>query len=387
MAFNLAFYYHVPIISENDNLFCPGYLGVFIDALAQEVDELVLLMHERETKQSSDYLLKQKNIRFVSLGKKPTAWIRVLFSESILADGLNQIKHCDTLLVRAPSPFAPFFKKHLKATKLAYLVVGDYQEVAKTIKLNSLRSLLVKSFLLVNNNLLERQLKTNLVIVNSQALFEKYKNSCESIHIVNTTTLSEKDFYIREDTCNGEKINILFTGRISFEKGLKELFYAFKELTRKFKNLHLNIVGWEDDLGKPVERKLRLMSETLKISGKVTFHGFKNIGSELNDVYKSSDIYVIPSYNEGFPRTIWEAMANSLPVVSTNVGSIPLFLKNNYSALLIKPKNTEDIVSSVTKLINNSDLRKTLIAKGIELSKEVTLDKQTKKLINLLKKC
>jgi glycosyltransferase involved in cell wall biosynthesis len=80
-------------------------------------------------------------------------------------------------------------------------------------------------------------------------------------------------------------------------------------------------------------------------------------------------------------------MANSLPVVSTNVGSIPLFLKNNYSALLIKPKNTEDIVSSVTKLINNSDLRKTLIAKGIELSKEVTLDKQTKKLINLLKKC
>ena len=62
MIFNLAFYYHVPIISKNGNLFCPGYLGVFIDALAKEVDELVLLMHERETKQSSDYMLKQKNI-------------------------------------------------------------------------------------------------------------------------------------------------------------------------------------------------------------------------------------------------------------------------------------------------------------------------------------
>ena len=167
---------------------------------------------------------------------------------------------------------------------------------------------------------------------------------------------------------------------------MKELFYAFKELTRNFKNLHLNIVGWEDDLSKPVEKKLRGISQILDISEKVTFHGFKNVGAELNQVYKSSDIYVIPSYHEGFPRTIWEAMANSVPVVSTNVGSIPFFLKDNYSALLIKPKNTEEIVSSVTKLINNSDLRKTLIIEGIKLSKELTLDKQTKKLINILKK-
>jgi glycosyltransferase involved in cell wall biosynthesis len=381
---NLAFYYHIPITKKGEALYCPGYLGVFIDSIALEVDKLILIMHESE--EDSNYKLTQKNISFVSLGKKPTAWRRVLFSESILAESINQIKHCDILLVRAPSPLAPFFKKHLKTTKLAYLLVGDYQEVAKTVKLNSLRSLLVKSFLLANNTLLERQLKTNIVIVNSQVLFKKHRNSCKSLHLVNTTTLSYSDFYFRENTCKGERINLLFTGRISWEKGLKELFYAFKELIKDFKNLHLNIVGWEDDLDKPVERKLRLMSETLKISKMVTFHGFKNIGSELNEVYKSSDIYVIPSYNEGFPRTIWEAMANSLPVVSTSVGSIPFFLKDNISALLIKPKDIEEIVKSVAKLINNSDLRKTLIAKGIELSKEVTLDKQTKRLINILKK-
>lgn len=386
MAFNLAFYYHVPIISENDNLFCPGYLGVFIDALAQEVDELVLLMYENDFEQNSDYQLQQQNISFVSLGKKQPAWKTFFSSKSILEDSINKINHCDTLLVRAPSPLAPFFKKHLKTNKLAYLVVGDYQEVAKTIKFSSFRSLLVKYFLFINNFLLKRQLKKNLVVVNSQALYEKYQNSCNNIYLVNTTTLSDKDFYFRENTCENERIDILFTGRISFEKGLKELFHAFKKLTSKFKNLHLNIVGWEDDLGSPVERELRLMSKALKISEKVTFHGFKNIGIELNEVYRSSDIYVLPSYNEGFPRTIWEAMANSLPVISTSVGSIPFFLKDNDTALLIKPKNTEEIVSSVTKLINNSDLRKSLIIEGIKLSKEVTLDIQTKKLINILKK-
>lgn len=386
MPFNLAFYYHVPIIYEKGKLFCPGYLGVFIDALAEQVDGLVLLMHESDIKQSSDYLLRQKNITFVSLGKKPSAWKRAWFNESILKGTINQIKHCNILLIRAPSPLAPFFRKNLETINLAYLLVGDYQEVAKTVKLNSFRNLLIKSFLLINNSLLERQLKENLVIVNSQQLYEKYENLSNNIHLVNTTTLSDSDFYLRENTCQGKEINLLFTGRISFEKGLKELFYAFKELTRNFKNLHLNIVGWEDDLSKPVEKKLRGISQILDISEKVTFHGFKNVGAELNQVYKSSDIYVIPSYHEGFPRTIWEAMANSVPVVSTNVGSIPFFLKDNYSALLIKPKNTEEIVSSVTKLINNSDLRKTLIIEGVKLSKELTLDKQTKKLINILKK-
>ena len=212
MAFNLAFYYHVPIISENDNLFCPGYLGVFIDALAQEVDELVLLMYENDFVQSSDYRLQQQNISFVSLGKKQPAWKTFFSSKFILEDSINKINHCDTLLVRAPSPLAPFFKKHLKTTKLAYLVVGDYQEVAKTIKFSSLRSLLVKYFLFTNNFLLKRQLKKNLVVVNSQALYEKYQNSCNNIYLVNTTTLCDRDFYFRENTCEDERIDILFTG-------------------------------------------------------------------------------------------------------------------------------------------------------------------------------
>ena len=386
MAFNLAFYYHVPIIYEKGNLFCPGYLGVFIDALAEQIDGLVLLMHESDIKQSSDYLLRQKNITFISLGKKPSAWKRALFNASILSEAINQIKHCDFLLVRGPSPLAPFFGKNLETIKLAYLLVGDYQEVAKTVKLTSFRNLFIKSFLLINNSLLESQLKENLVIVNSQALYKKYENLSNNIHLVNTTTLSDSDFYLRENTCQGKEINLLFTGRISFEKGLKELFYAFKELTRNFKNLHLNIVGWEDDLSKPVEKKLRGISQILDISERVTFHGFKNVGAELNEVYRSSDIYVLPSYHEGFPRTIWEAMANSLPVVSTNVGSIPFFLKDSINSILIEPRNIEEIVNSISKLINNSDLRKKIILDGQKLSKKATLDIQTKKLINILKK-
>lgn len=382
----LGFHYHVCINRKGDALYCPGYLGRFLDSVASEVEELTLIMHSSESGDDSDYLLKQKNIKLVCLGNKPAAWRRVLFNDSILVKIRAKIGHCDKILVRAPSPLAPFFHKHLKITKLVYLVVGDHHELGKSFKIKSFRSLVVKAFISITNILLERQLKANTVIANNRVIFDRYKASSKSIHMVNTTTLSESDFFVRDNTCNGERIDLLFTGRISFEKGLQELFFAFESLTKDFKNLHLNIVGWEDDLDKPVEKELRRMTETLKISGNVHFHGYKKIGSELNAVYRSSDIYIIPSYIEGFPRTVWEAMANSLPVIATNVGGIPFVLQDNISALLIQPRKSEEIVKSVTRLIKDSNLRKLLIAKGIELSKEITLEKQTKRLIRILEK-
>jgi hypothetical protein len=72
----LAFYYHIPLVQENKALKVPGYLGVFIDALANEVDELHLVMHQARPHESAeaDYTLKSKNIIWVDLGLKTPAW-------------------------------------------------------------------------------------------------------------------------------------------------------------------------------------------------------------------------------------------------------------------------------------------------------------------------
>ena len=97
------------------------------------------------------------------------------------------------------------------------------------------------------------------------------------------------------------------------------------------------------------------------------------------------DIYILPSYHEGFPRTIWEAMANSLPVVATNVGGIPNYLENNKNVILIEPKSVEEIVLGISKLLNNNTLRKNIIKNGYNLASKNTLEIQTKKMIKTLK--
>lgn len=381
---NLAFYYHIPIIKKGNALYCPGFLGVFLDSLALEVDKLTLVMHESISKQDSNYKLKQKNISFVSLGEKKSAWNRMLFHKSVLKDKLNSITDCDVILVRSPSPLAPYFKRYLKQTKLAYLVVGDYQESAKLMKMLSFRDLIVKGFMMFNDHLFLNQLKKNHTIVNSRALFQKHKKNTKNLDFVKTTTLSKKDFFDREDTCLGDKINILYTGRIEWGKGLSELIYAFSEIKKANNNLHLNIVGWEDNTKKPVENKLKKISCELNIEDCTTFHGFKNVGSELNEMYRMADIYILPSYHEGFPRTIWEAMANSLPVICTSVGSIPLELANEQDALIIKEKSVKEIKEAINKIINNPNLRKCLIKNGRTKALQNTLEVQTKKLIHLL---
>ncbi len=382
----LAFYYHIPIVAENQALKVPGYLGVFIDALANAVDELHLVMHQARPheKAEADYTLKANNIVWVDLGLKTPAWHRAIFHNKLLKNVLRQIEGCEVFLVRSPSPLAPYFHHYLKNTRLVFLVVGDYAESVEQTGSKTFREFIINLYLKHNDFLFRKHMKNTDVVVNSPALFDKYKNISKSIHQIKTTTLSATDFFYRTDTCLNTTIELLYTGRIDPLKGLVELIEAVAVLKSRYPNLRLNLVGWESITGNPVEQMLKKVAEKNDVTTQVVFHGKKTIGQDLNQMYKMADIYVIPSYEEGFPRTIWEAMANSLPVVATTVGAIPRYLSHQKDAMLIKPKSTTDIVNAIIALIENTELRKTLIRNGMIQAENNTLEFQTKQLLAII---
>jgi glycosyltransferase involved in cell wall biosynthesis len=144
----------------------------------------------------------------------------------------------------------------------------------------------------------------------------------------------------------------------------------------------LDIVGWEEDKNEPIKKRLIIAAQRINQLNNITFHKKKSIGVELNSMYRNADIFVLPSYHEGFPRTIWEALANSCPVVVSSVGSIPYVLENGINALFIKPKSELEIVNAVMELINNQNLRMKVIKNGYELSKSNKLEITTKLLID-----
>src|SRR5659263_90483 len=111
----LAFYYHITIAFKNNNIYCPSFLGVFIDSLAINVDELYLIMHQANSRESeeADYALKSNNIYWINLGFKTPAWHRDIFHRMFLKEPLKKINNCNALIVRSPSSLAPYFPRYL----------------------------------------------------------------------------------------------------------------------------------------------------------------------------------------------------------------------------------------------------------------------------------
>lgn len=81
-------------------------------------------------------------------------------------------------------------------------------------------------------------------------------------------------------------------------------------------------------------------------------------GEEKIKLLNEVDVFILPSYNEGLPISVLEAMSYNLPIISTTVGGIPEILKNEYNGFLINPGDLIALESAISTLINNPSKRK-----------------------------
>lgn len=383
----LGFNYHSNYKKNGSQIIVPGYIGVFIDSIARQVDTLYLFLEEQTDSSSTeeDYTLQQSNIILVSLGNKSTFYNRLLNPYTRIAIIKSYAAKMDAMLLRAPSPLAPhIFKALYKTTPVYPLIVGNYVKGLKDLQQPFVRKAGIILFTLYYQLLHNAMISKSKIFVNSGELLKENENRAKAINLIKTTTLSNDSFFQRDDTCLNQEINVLFTGRINFQKGLRELVAAVASLKDRF-NITIHIVGWEEKGAFSYEEALKDLAAQSGIGDRIIFHGKKKVGEELNAYYRKADIYVIPSYHEGFPRTIWEAMAASLPVIATKVGSIPYYLENNKHALLIAPQSTEELADAITTIINNPPVRQHIISNAYTMAQDITLDKQAELLINQIK--
>lgn len=189
------------------------------------------------------------------------------------------------------------------------------------------------------------------LIVLSNYWFNFFKTLCptQKIHILpNSIDLDIISKYnIKKSKKIDNKYNILFVGRIEKQKGIYELLNAFSEI--KNKNLFLYIMG-------PFmnnEREIRTLTKKLKISNRVKFLGMIS-GPEKYEYFSKSHLFVLPSYWEGLPLSVLEAMSFGLPIIATDVGAIPEIIKKE-NGILIKPKNYNILKEKIITILKNKD--------------------------------
>jgi glycosyltransferase involved in cell wall biosynthesis len=146
-------------------------------------------------------------------------------------------------------------------------------------------------------------------------------------------------------------VHFLFLGRIGQRKGAFDLVEAFGALSSQQKaQAHLTIAGDGE-----VE-KARSQVQTLGLAETVTILDW--LYPEQRDAYLAkSDVFVLPTYNEGLPLALLEAMGWGLPSITTPVGGIPELVTSGKDGILIEPGNVEQLSQAIASLIENEQLR------------------------------
>jgi glycosyltransferase involved in cell wall biosynthesis len=144
------------------------------------------------------------------------------------------------------------------------------------------------------------------------------------------------------------------TGRITREKGFGELVGAVSLLRRDFPNAHLLVIGGQLSTERDAFEDALVDSITERdLEAHVTFAGFRN---DVQDLLGLLDLFVLPSYREGLPRSVLEAMAMERPVVATQIRGCREAVVDGVTGLLVPAKDSQQLASAVVQIVADPEL-------------------------------
>ena len=150
---------------------------------------------------------------------------------------------------------------------------------------------------------------------------------------------------------NTQNKYILYTGRLSERKGLYDLLDSMYYINRKHPKVKLYISGKG-----PLLSTLKQKVNKLNLDLVVKFLGYLPF-KIMPLLYRNAYVHVVPSYYEGLPTVLLEAMASGVPVVATSIGGSRDVISNTVDGFLVPTKNPLELAEAIITLLFDSDLR------------------------------
>jgi glycosyltransferase involved in cell wall biosynthesis len=259
---------------------------------------------------------------------------------------------------------------------LGVYIGGGWREPSKHQKMNLARALAYP----VNRFLIDPMVfwvssKARFIFTPGYDLYHKFKSLNYNVILpVPLINLSRDDVLFRTDTCQGREKRILYVGALRYAKGILILLEAFARLK------HNHTIGSETKLwivgSGESESDIKEKARELQISQDIELFGHIPNGSQLYEFYRQSDVFVLPSFSEGFPRVLYEAMTFSVPMIATEVGGIPHFLHHLFDAYLVPPGSVDRLEEAITTVLSDAQLRTRMIENARDLMLDVIFKRQ-----------
>lgn len=193
-----------------------------------------------------------------------------------------------------------------------------------------------------------------IVLSNKEKLQIQKEFQAKTVYVLpNCVELAVASSFLRKEflPC----LHLLFLGRIEPNKGMDYLYDAMKQLQNDGTDFVLHFAGTEQGSNDYIGRFSQLLGERFVYEGVVS-------GMEKDELLKTCDVFLLPSFYEGLPMSLLECMSFGVIPVTTNVGSISEYVQDRKTGLFLQMKDSQSIVDAITLLSNDPDLRRKLSA-------------------------
>ncbi|WP_340600814.1 glycosyltransferase family 4 protein [Acinetobacter sp. HZNU-JH01] len=186
--------------------------------------------------------------------------------------------------------------------------------------------------------------------------------------VVNGSGVNVQDFTVVEPPKSNSgqiKISFLLIARLLVDKGVREFAEAAKQIKQIYPETEFHLVGWIDE--NPTAITQQELDEWIA-DGRLKYWGKL---SDVRPAIEVSSVYVLPSYREGTPRTVLEAMAMGRAIITTNAPGCKETVIHGDNGYLVEVRSVQSLLEAMKILIDSPEL----IAKMGKRSREIALNK------------
>lgn len=244
--------------------------------------------------------------------------------------------------------------------------------------------------------------RSDKIIVQSQAVQEMFKT------LVSERKLSVIYNAVPDDICANvphrneagkkESVHVLFLNHLSAAKGFLDLLEAGKRILQERGDIRFTIAGDIINQEKnilvgengqrinflDVHEAVEGVLNNEKLKNRISFPGEITKLEEKRSLYDDADIFVLPSYSEGCPMSVLEAMARGLPVIVTPVGALVDIIEDGQNGLFVDIGKPNDLKEKIATLAANPHLRKKIGEQNLSLMKtEFNINRVSKQIASV----
>jgi glycosyltransferase involved in cell wall biosynthesis len=170
--------------------------------------------------------------------------------------------------------------------------------------------------------------------------------------------------------------SLLYIGRFVHNNGIQDLLTSLPSILDSHPDAEIHLVG-SGPLGEGVQKTI----QSSGLSDSVTIYNYVD---DISEMYDRANVFCRPSYSEGLPLTMLEAMASGVPPVVTGIAGVPEVVTDHETGVLLDPGNPDEVAQVVIELFDDAELRMRLSKNAREyITENLTWEQRTERVIQV----